>query len=720
MFLFWVFALSCTCASQDTDLLVITVASDETDAFRQFMRSAMKYGYQVKVLGMGEPWRGGDVANGAGGGYKVNLLKKELENYKHSDNLLIIFTDSYDVVFTDGVDTILERFAKVDARVLFSAEGFCWPDASLKDKYPPVKQSEKRFLNSGGFMGYAPDLYQILSYSAVPDEGDDQAYYTSIFLDRSLRGKWNMKLDTRSEIFQNLNGALGDVIVKYRGNHSFLYNIVTGNSPVIVHGNGPIKVEFNRLANYLADGWTTNAGCLSCLEDRISLDGLKMDDFPSILMGLFVEYPTPFIREFFKNIAALNYPKNKIDLFVHNKEEYHRGDVTRFLETEVDQYRSVTHISPSDNVGEAMGRNWALEECVKKNCQYYFSVDSVARLTDPNTLIFLIEQNRTIIGPMLSRPYKLWSNFWGALTSQGFYARSQDYLDLVEDKKLGLWNVPFLMNAILVQGSRLNKLRGAHVSSATLDPDMAFCKRARELGYFMYVTNQKRHGHLANPENYEMHHVNNDLYNLFENPYDWERRYLHENYSQSLQADAQIEMPCPDVYWFPIVSDTFCDEFVETMEASDKWSSGSNYDPRLAGGYENVPTVDVHMNQVEYERQWLHILAMYVRPLQEKVFTGYYHNPPHAIMNFIVRYKPEEQPLLRPHHDSSTYTINLALNTPGVDFEGGGCRFIRYDCSITSPRKGWMFMHPGRLTHYHEGLRTTKGTRYIMISFVDP
>lgn len=29
-------------------------------------------------------------------------------------------------------------------------------------------------------------------------------------------------------------------------------------------------------------------------------------------------------------------------------------------------------------------------------------------------------------------------------------------------------------------------------------------------------------------------------------------------------------------------------------------------------------------------------------------------------------------------------------------------------------------MHPGRLTHYHEGLEVTNGTRYIMISFVDP
>ena len=89
-------------------------------------------------------------------------------------------------------------------------------------------------------------------------------------------------------------------------------------------------------------------------------------------------------------------------------------------------------------------------------------------------------------------------------------------------------------------------------------------------------------------------------------------------------------------------------------------------------------------------------------------------------MNFIVRYKPDEQPSLRPHHDSSTFTINMALNQVGTDFEGGGCRFLRYNCSVTDLTPGWMLMHPGRLTHYHEGLPTTKGTRYIMISFVNP
>ena len=38
---------------------------------------------------------------------------------------------SYDVIFVAGEDEILERFKDFNARVVFSAEGFCWPDQSL-------------------------------------------------------------------------------------------------------------------------------------------------------------------------------------------------------------------------------------------------------------------------------------------------------------------------------------------------------------------------------------------------------------------------------------------------------------------------------------------------------------------------------------------------------------------------------------------------------------
>ena len=40
-----------------------------------------------------------------------------------------------------------------------------------------------------------------------------------------------------------------------------------------------------------------------------------------------------------------------------------------------------------------------------------------------------------------------------------------------------------------------------------------------------------------------------------------------------------------------------------------------------------------------------------------------------AVMNFVVKYTPRRQSYLRPHHDSSTFTINIALNNKHLDFE---------------------------------------------------
>jgi procollagen-lysine,2-oxoglutarate 5-dioxygenase, invertebrate len=56
---------------------------------------------------------------------------------------------SYDVIFLAGVEQLVEKFEKSGARILFSAEGYCWPDKSLVSQYPNVLQG-KRYLNSGG------------------------------------------------------------------------------------------------------------------------------------------------------------------------------------------------------------------------------------------------------------------------------------------------------------------------------------------------------------------------------------------------------------------------------------------------------------------------------------------------------------------------------------------------------------------------------------------
>lgn len=82
--------------------------------------------------------------------------------------------------------------------------------------------------------------------------------------------------------------------------------------------------------------------------------------------------------------------------------------------------------------------------------------------------------------------------------------------------------------------------------------------------------------------------------------------------------------PCPDVYWFPIFTETACDELVEEMEHFGQWSLGNNKDNRIQGGYENVPTIDIHMNQINFEREWHKFLVEYIAPMTEKLYPGYY------------------------------------------------------------------------------------------------
>ena len=704
----------------EVELLAVTIATEETDGFRRYVYSAEKYGITHKTFGMGQEWRGGDIAKYSGGGHKVNILKENLAKYAGREDLIIAFTDSYDVVFTASADEILEKLKKFDANVIFSAEGFCWPDRSLKFEYPEVKPTESRFLNSGGFIGVAKDIVEIINHKTINDMDDDQLYYTKIFLDKNLRNKWKMKLDTKSEIFQNLNGALDDTILKSKGEHSYLYNMKTGTVPLIIHGNGPIKGEFNRLANYLVDGWTSSHGCLSCNHNTISLKGLKEDEYPTVQLSVFIDQPTPFLADALQKIAKQEYPKKRMDLFIQNQAVYHKKDVEDFLSKFGKQYKSVSVVNPEDGMNTLAGRNWALEMCLKTSCQYMFSVDGHAQLTEVTLLKMLMEQNRTVIAPMIARPHQYWSNFWGATGDNGYYARSPDYMDIVAYKKVGLWNVPYINTVYLLHGSLMKKIQNAFTRVDVKDPDMHFAENLRDKGIFMYVSNMKYYGNLVNFDDFDTSHLHNDFYQIFQNSYNWEQKYIHENYSSSFGDNAVVSQPCPDVFWFPTVTETFCDHLVQEVENYGKWSGGKNEDPRLAGGYENVPTVDIHMNQIGFEPHWLEFLKKYVLPLQQKVFQGYFHDPPHALMNFVVRYKPEEQPLLKPHHDSSTFTVNLGLNTPGVDYEGGGCRFLRYNCSITGTKKGWMLLHPGRLTHYHEGLRTVAGTRYIMVSFVDP
>ncbi|XP_038602290.1 procollagen-lysine,2-oxoglutarate 5-dioxygenase 1 [Tachyglossus aculeatus] len=702
------------------NLLVLTVATRETEGFRRFKRSAQFFNYKVQVLGLGEDWSSQDGPTASGGGQKVRLLKSALEKHADKEDLVILFTDSYDVVFASGPKELLKKFKQAKSRVVFSAEQLIYPDRRLEAKYPTMRDG-KRFLSSGAFIGYAPNLSKLVADWKGLDSDSDQLFYTQIFLDPEKREAINISLDHRCRIFQNLNGALDEVVLKFENSQVRARNLEYDTLPVLIHGNGPTKLQLNYLGNYIPRVWTFETGCTQCDEGLRSLKGFEDDALPLVLVGVFIEQPTPFLSLFFMRLQALQYPKKQLQLFIHNHEQHHKAQVEQFVAEHGGEYHTVQLVGPDQRVENAQARNMGADLCRKdRDCTYYFSVDADVALKNPETLRLLIEQNKAVIAPMMSRPGRLWSNFWGALSVDGFYARSEDYVDIVQGRRVGVWNVPYISSIYLVKGSSLRSdLRQEDLfRSGKLDPDMAFCSNVRQQDVFMFLTNRQPFGHLLSLESYHTTHLHNDLWEVFSNPEDWKEKYIHENYTAVLKGKL-VETPCPDVYWFPIFTEVACDELVEEMEHFGQWSAGDNKDSRLQGGYENVPTIDIHMNQITFEREWHKFLVEYIAPITEKLYPGYYTKAQFDLA-FVVRYKPDEQPSLMPHHDASTFTLNIALNRVGVDYEGGGCRFLRYNCSVKAPRKGWTLMHPGRLTHYHEGLPTTKGTRYIAVSFLDP
>ena len=100
--------------SASLDLLVVTVATDETDGFIRWRESVERHNLPYHVIGMGQEWKGGDMANGVGGAHKINLMKESLAPYKNRDDLIILFTDAYDVVITGSKDEILGRFESMN------------------------------------------------------------------------------------------------------------------------------------------------------------------------------------------------------------------------------------------------------------------------------------------------------------------------------------------------------------------------------------------------------------------------------------------------------------------------------------------------------------------------------------------------------------------------------------------------------------------------------
>lgn len=164
--------------------IVVTVATEDNDELNRFRDSCKRYNIPYQILGLGDEWKSGHAENGVlisqGGAQKVIYLRDFMKTLDNLQDTIVLFTDSYDVVFNAGPKEIIDKFRSMKSPVVFSTEKTCWPDDDMKGLYPETS-SEYKYLNSGGFIGYGDHIFEIIN-KEIPIEEDDQRFYTDYFL----------------------------------------------------------------------------------------------------------------------------------------------------------------------------------------------------------------------------------------------------------------------------------------------------------------------------------------------------------------------------------------------------------------------------------------------------------------------------------------------------------------------------------------------------------
>ena len=101
----------------------------------------------------------------------------------------------------------------------------------------------------------------------------------------------------------------------------------------------------------------------------------------------------------------------------------------------------------------------------------------------------------------------------------------------------------------------------------------------------------------------------------------------------------------------------------------------------------------------------------HLKPLMEQIWVTFKLqkiSPP-----YVLKYSAEPDAIraMALHHDLETLTLVTYLNE---EFTGGGTYFPRWNYHTGKPKPGSAILYPGGLSHEHEGVAITAGTRYLL------
>jgi len=187
---------------------------------------------------------------------------------------------------------------------------------------------------------------------------------------------------------------------------------------------------------------------------------------------------------------------------------------------------------------------------------------------------------------------------------------------------------------------------------------------------------------------------------------EWVKKYINPLIINK-EYDLIIDEPAPHIFTFPFFTELFCKEMIELSEKF-QWTTDR---------HEFYPTTDNLLQVLGMDKIYNKLINEFVRPLAidryglEGSSWSFLRDE-----SFIIKYPHTQQSHLSLHHDHASITTLVNLN-PG-EFEGGGTYFPKFKCLVNPKEVGVMTLHPSNITHKHGARPVTKGTRYVIVSFI--
>lgn len=168
-----------------------------------------------------------------------------------------------------------------------------------------------------------------------------------------------------------------------------------------------------------------------------------------------------------------------------------------------------------------------------------------------------------------------------------------------------------------------------------------------------------------------------------------------------------------DILVLPFWTPDFCDEIIKTADLLDEYKSldsdlNNNAAPGQETRFDRISPRFAENFEAHFRRRVQPIVAQHWWPLK----LGKNRMP------FVLKYSPETQSSLDPHHDAAMVSMAIMLND---SYEGGRLTFPRQHWDTRDVTPGTMIVFPSRVTHVHWVLPVTSGKRYSVAAWVaDP